>query len=223
MGGLKISAIIRNQYPDPKRCFSIIVIILVINASCNAYFYSEKKSSVGEDRNCFCEVKIICINWLASIKFKKKNMLMRCYLEHAYLIYFTLINFFFVSASIFKIQLKGSIDDCSCNIDTVDYFNNNKIHPRLKSLLVRDFFRYFKVNLKKDCPFWPDDSKCAMRSCHVSPCEEKDIPEGLKGRHQQESFVYKVKIHMKNKNSLNIEVETYSFSNNVIVIFVRLH
>lgn len=89
-------------------------------------------------------------------------------------------------------QLKGSIDDCGCSIDTVDFFNNNKIHPRLQSLLVRDYFRFYKVNLRKECPFWSDDSKCAMRSCHVSTCEEKDIPEGLKGQHQQESFVFKV-------------------------------
>lgn len=93
---------------------------------------------------------------------------------------------------LFCCQLKGSVDDCSCSIDTVDFFNNNKIYPRLKSLLVRDYFRFYKVNLKKDCPFWTDDSRCAMRSCHVSTCEEKDIPEGLKGHHQQESFFFKV-------------------------------
>lgn len=93
---------------------------------------------------------------------------------------------------IYNHQLKGSIDDCSCNIDTVDYFNNNKIYPRLKSILVRDYFRFYKINLKKDCPFWSDDSKCAMRTCSVSTCEEKDIPEGLKGEHRQESFMYKV-------------------------------
>ncbi|XP_035795439.1 ero1-like protein [Anopheles albimanus] len=78
-------------------------------------------------------------------------------------------------------QLQGTIDDCSCNVDTVDYYNNVKIFPRLKSLLVKDFFRYYKVHLDKECPFWVDDSKCAMRFCHVEHCEEKDIPPGLKG------------------------------------------
>lgn len=42
-------------------------------------------------------------------------------------------------------QLEGQIDDCSCNIDTVDYFNNVKIYPRLKSLLNKDYFRFYKV------------------------------------------------------------------------------
>lgn len=91
------------------------------------------------------------------------------------------------------LQLKGSINDCSCNVDTVDYFNNNRITPRLKSLLVKDYFRFYKVNLKKDCPFWnDDDSKCAMRFCSVHPCEDKDIPEGLKGQYKMEKSFYKV-------------------------------
>lgn len=78
-------------------------------------------------------------------------------------------------------KLKGSIDDCTCNIDTVDYFNNMKIYPRIQSLLGRDYFRFYKVNLNQNCPFWADDSKCAIRDCHVLPCQDNDIPEGLKG------------------------------------------
>ncbi|KAJ8678805.1 hypothetical protein QAD02_014592 [Eretmocerus hayati] len=78
-------------------------------------------------------------------------------------------------------KLNGVIDDCSCTIDTVDYFNNMKIYPRLQSLLVRDYFRFYKVNLKRECPFWSDDSKCAIRFCHVKTCQDEDIPIGLKG------------------------------------------
>lgn len=75
----------------------------------------------------------------------------------------------------FKLQLKGSVDDCACNVDTVDHFNNMRIYPRIQSLLVRDYFRFYKVNLKQDCPFWADDSKCAIRYCHVLPCQEVSI------------------------------------------------
>ncbi|XP_012264787.1 ero1-like protein [Athalia rosae] len=78
-------------------------------------------------------------------------------------------------------KLKGSIDDCSCSVDTVDHFNNVKIYPRLRSLLVKDYFRFYKVNLKQECPFWSDDSRCAIRYCHVQPCQDEDIPPGLKG------------------------------------------
>lgn len=66
---------------------------------------------------------------------------------------------------------------------------------------MRDYFRFYKLNLKKECPFWADDSKCAMRTCHVSTCEEKDIPEGLKGDHQQEAFLFKVMIENVARNS----------------------
>lgn len=71
-----------------------------------------------------------------------------------------------------KFQLKGSIDDCTCNVDTVDYFNNMRIYPRIQSLLGRDYFRFYKVNLNQNCPFWADDSKCAIRDCHVLPCQD---------------------------------------------------
>lgn len=81
----------------------------------------------------------------------------------------------------FLLQLEGAVDDCACNVDTVDYYNNLKIYPVLKSLLVKDFFRFYKVNLKKKCPFWADDPKCAMKFCHVEACDQKNIPEGLKG------------------------------------------
>ncbi|KAF6211993.1 hypothetical protein GE061_012511 [Apolygus lucorum] len=80
-------------------------------------------------------------------------------------------------------KLKGQIDDCSCSVDTVDHFNNAKVFPRLSSLLQKDYFRFYKVNLKKECPFWSDDSRCSMRTCHVKTCGEDDIPPGLKGEH----------------------------------------
>ncbi|XP_063241551.1 ero1-like protein [Bacillus rossius redtenbacheri] len=78
-------------------------------------------------------------------------------------------------------KLKGRIDDCSCSVDTVDHFNNMKVFPRLQSLLNKNYFRFYKVNLKHECPFWSDDSRCAIRYCHVEPCLEADIPPGLKG------------------------------------------
>ncbi|XP_077293985.1 endoplasmic reticulum oxidoreductin-1-like protein [Arctopsyche grandis] len=77
-------------------------------------------------------------------------------------------------------QLQGSLDDCSCNVDTVDYFNNVKVFPRLHSLLTKNYFRFYKVNLQKECPFWTDDSRCAMKYCHVEACHDEDIPPGLK-------------------------------------------
>lgn len=40
------------------------------------------------------------------------------------------------------------MDDCSCKVENLDSLNNRKIYPVLKSLLQRDYFRYFKVIYK---------------------------------------------------------------------------
>ncbi|XP_061183412.1 ERO1-like protein beta [Saccostrea echinata] len=77
-------------------------------------------------------------------------------------------------------KLQGEVDDCSCKVENLDSLNNKKIYPILKSLLQRDYFRYFKVNLMKPCPFWSDDSRCALKDCHVQSCSEDQVPEGLK-------------------------------------------
>lgn len=99
-------------------------------------------------------------------------------------------------------QLKGAVDDCSCSVETIDSFNNLRIYPRLNSLLQKNFFRYWKVNLKTICPFWEDDGKCAVRYCTVQPC--KDVPEGIKGTVMRngidKSQKLKKKSHMNTKD-----------------------
>lgn len=32
--------------------------------------------------------------------------------------------------------------------------------------------QFLQVNLKKKCPFWEDDSQCAIRYCSVKPCTD---------------------------------------------------
>ena len=97
------------------------------------------------------------------------------------------------------------IDDCACDVDTVDYFNNMKIFPRLMSLLQKPYFRwgrsikisvrvkiinylkilicrYFNYNPNRGCPFWDSASgKCAEKTCGVQECAADEIPSGLKG------------------------------------------
>lgn len=77
-------------------------------------------------------------------------------------------------------HLTGVLDDCFCDIESIDVFNNFKIFPRVQKLSERDFFRYYKVNLKRPCPFWPDDGHCSIRDCHVEPCPESQVPVGIK-------------------------------------------
>ncbi|XP_076339664.1 ERO1-like protein alpha isoform X1 [Tachypleus tridentatus] len=76
-------------------------------------------------------------------------------------------------------KLEGQIDDCECSVNTVDYFNNLKIYPRLNSLLLKNFFRFYKVNLERVCPFWPDFKRCATEHCSVETCSEEHVPAWL--------------------------------------------
>ncbi|KAL2086615.1 hypothetical protein ACEWY4_017674 [Coilia grayii] len=77
-------------------------------------------------------------------------------------------------------KLTGVLDDCYCDIESIDVFNNFKVYPLIRKLTARDFFRYYKVNLKRPCPFWADDGHCAIKDCHVEPCPESKIPVGIK-------------------------------------------
>ncbi|KAJ0051251.1 hypothetical protein NL108_016922, partial [Boleophthalmus pectinirostris] len=75
--------------------------------------------------------------------------------------------------------MTGDLDDCFCDVESIDVFNNFKIFPKIKKLTERDYFRYYRVNLKRPCPFWADDSHCAIKDCHVEPCPEA-MPVGIK-------------------------------------------
>ncbi|KAM9156703.1 ERO1-like protein beta [Pangshura tecta] len=77
-------------------------------------------------------------------------------------------------------QLTGVLDDCLCDIESIDDFNTYKIFPKIQKLQERDYFRYYKVNLKRPCPFWADDGHCSIRDCHVEPCPESKVPIGIK-------------------------------------------
>ncbi|KAG8444526.1 hypothetical protein GDO86_009621 [Hymenochirus boettgeri] len=79
-----------------------------------------------------------------------------------------------------KTLLTGVLDDCFCDVESIDAFNNYKIFPKLQKLQERDYFRYYKVNLKRPCPFWVDDGHCSIKDCHVEPCPESKIPVGIK-------------------------------------------
>ena len=81
-------------------------------------------------------------------------------------------------------KLEGRIDDCACDVDTVDHFNNARIHPRLQSLLHKPYFRYFRYNAGRPCPFFSGQAdRCASENCVVRSCVDEEVPPGIKGHH----------------------------------------
>ncbi|KAM9764715.1 ERO1-like protein alpha [Menidia menidia] len=77
-------------------------------------------------------------------------------------------------------QVSGSLEDCACDVETIDAFNNQRMFPKLQTLLESDYFRFYKVNLEKPCPFWRADSHCGLRDCAVTPCSPNELPEGMR-------------------------------------------
>nr|XP_033808297.1 ERO1-like protein alpha [Geotrypetes seraphini] len=77
-------------------------------------------------------------------------------------------------------QVTGYLDDCTCDVETIDAFNNYKLFPKLQKLLESDYFRYYKANLKKPCPFWDVISHCGIKDCAVKPCQTSEIPDGIR-------------------------------------------
>ncbi|KAK2990822.1 hypothetical protein RJ640_004185 [Escallonia rubra] len=77
-------------------------------------------------------------------------------------------------------RYSGIVEDCCCNFETVDHLNEDVLHPLLHELVRSPFFRYFKVKLWCDCPFWPDDGMCRLRDCSVCECPDSEFPVSLK-------------------------------------------
>ncbi|EQC39247.1 hypothetical protein SDRG_03452 [Saprolegnia diclina VS20] len=73
-------------------------------------------------------------------------------------------------------ELTGTVTDSCCNYETVDVATQAHFHPLLDELRTLSFFRYFKADLTKECPFWHSNNQCANRDCSVCECAKEEIP-----------------------------------------------
>jgi len=55
-----------------------------------------------------------------------------------------------------------------------------KLAPLAAQLVATPFFRHFKVDLRCECPFWPDDGTCSVADCAVCECPSEEVPEALR-------------------------------------------
>ncbi|KAF8678167.1 Endoplasmic [Rhizoctonia solani] len=70
----------------------------------------------------------------------------------------------------------GPIETTLCDFETVESVNS-KLFGQLADLVTTPFFKYFKVDLYRSCPFWEDDGYCVMRECGVTSVDESQVPE----------------------------------------------
>ncbi|KAI9102473.1 hypothetical protein DFS34DRAFT_609297 [Phlyctochytrium arcticum] len=71
------------------------------------------------------------------------------------------------------------LHDASCAFDKIKSVNA-ELYPMLSELVTTSFFRYWKVNLHRDCPFWPENPLCILKDCSVIEADESELPEHLK-------------------------------------------
>lgn len=68
--------------------------------------------------------------------------------------------------------LKSHIDESTAvTFEDVNDLNE-KIRPVIKNLVTENFFRIFRLNLFKECPFWKGDGFCMHRSCAVDTIDD---------------------------------------------------
>lgn len=78
-----------------------------------------------------------------------------------------------IDESLENCVLSGQIDDADCDYETVEEsINTSNFFQTLSSLVKEKYFRYYKVDLYKDCPFWNENSLCMSRDCTVSKVDE---------------------------------------------------
>ncbi|KZT08353.1 endoplasmic oxidoreductin [Laetiporus sulphureus 93-53] len=72
--------------------------------------------------------------------------------------------------------LTGPIETTLCNYENVESVND-ELFSQLHALVETPFFKYFRVDLYRDCPFWEEDGTCANRECGITTVDESEIPE----------------------------------------------
>jgi hypothetical protein len=73
--------------------------------------------------------------------------------------------------------LTGLVDDCCCSVSDTQHVNDRYIARALDVLVKKPFFRFFKVNLDKECPFWAVEKTCGTNGgCDICHCNADEIP-----------------------------------------------
>ncbi|CED82463.1 Endoplasmic reticulum membrane-associated oxidoreductin involved in disulfide bond formation [Phaffia rhodozyma] len=70
----------------------------------------------------------------------------------------------------------GRIENTLCEYETLEAVNS-ELYPWLHRLVQTPFFKYYKIDLYKECPFWYENVFCMNRDCSVETANESDIPE----------------------------------------------
>jgi site-specific DNA-adenine methylase len=76
------------------------------------------------------------------------------------------------------VQPSGPIENTLCAYETIESLNK-ELYPTLHELVTSDFFRHYKVDLFRECPFWYENGFCMNRDCGVETADEVSSPFGV--------------------------------------------
>ncbi|KAK7687020.1 hypothetical protein QCA50_009519 [Cerrena zonata] len=69
----------------------------------------------------------------------------------------------------------GPIETTLCDFETVES-HNDELYTQLHDLVQTPFFKYFRVDLYRECPFWQENGLCMNRECGITTIDESEIP-----------------------------------------------
>ncbi|EIM81228.1 endoplasmic oxidoreductin-1 [Stereum hirsutum FP-91666 SS1] len=70
----------------------------------------------------------------------------------------------------------GPIETTMCNYESIESVND-ELYRELHELVQTPFFKYFRADLYRECPFWEDNALCMNRDCVIATVDESEIPE----------------------------------------------
>ncbi|KAG6828213.1 hypothetical protein H0H92_008786 [Tricholoma furcatifolium] len=70
----------------------------------------------------------------------------------------------------------GPIETTLCDYETLESVSE-ELFNNLSDLVHLPFFKYFQVDLYRECPFWSDHGSCMDPGCAITTVDESEIPE----------------------------------------------
>ncbi|KAI0051924.1 endoplasmic oxidoreductin [Auriscalpium vulgare] len=70
----------------------------------------------------------------------------------------------------------GPIETTMCDYETIESVNDD-LYAQLHDLVATPFFKYFRADLYRECPFWDENVLCMNKDCAIATVEEEVIPE----------------------------------------------
>ncbi|OAD03632.1 hypothetical protein MUCCIDRAFT_143593, partial [Mucor lusitanicus CBS 277.49] len=69
----------------------------------------------------------------------------------------------------------GQIRDTCCDYQSIETIQSD-VFDKIQSLVHSKFFRYYRADLWKECPFWNEEALCTNRDCSVATIDENVLP-----------------------------------------------